>query len=455
MSLSNLKHAICELPRGGKILVLNTGAQIPPESEAMLQALHSRSVGGVIEHLEKLAKNGPEKFMSMFYVGYNHKSIGDCGSATLFIEGVSMLAAKAIQDSQLYSGQESSTRYIDFAKQKFHNPIGSSEASGVLDKWRDFYLFGLDPLKEHLRQKFPLEAGEDEKTYEKAIDARAFDIMRGFLPAGASTNLAWHTNLRQMADRIMILRHHPLQEVREIAIGAESVLKKAFPSSFGHKIYSKTEEYNAFWMTDKYYFSQTHPADFKMVKNNVDFLLLEQNKEILKRRPQKTELPKYLAECGTLQFEFLLDFGSFRDIQRHRAVIQRMPLVTMDHGFAPWYLEEMPSSLRNIASLLVTEQERTIRTFTMGKELAQYYIPMGYQLPNRLTGDLPALVYLVELRASSMVHPTLQKRAVQIAQVLEGLFGSYGLKLHIDLDSNPGRFDIRRGEQDIVEVEVV
>jgi thymidylate synthase ThyX len=51
--------------------------------------------------------------METFYVGYGHASIADCGSTTIFIEGISILADKAIQDWQLYSGQETSTRYID------------------------------------------------------------------------------------------------------------------------------------------------------------------------------------------------------------------------------------------------------------------------------------------------------------------------------------------------------
>jgi len=73
--------------------------------------------------LEVLAEKGADNFMSKFYVGYGHKSIGDCGSITLFIEGVSMLGAKAIQDTKLYNGQEASTRYIDFSKQPILNPL--------------------------------------------------------------------------------------------------------------------------------------------------------------------------------------------------------------------------------------------------------------------------------------------------------------------------------------------
>lgn len=57
----------------------------------------------MIEHLKRVESVGPEKFMKSYYVGYGHKSIGDCGTTTIFVENVSMLAAKAIQDTQLYA----------------------------------------------------------------------------------------------------------------------------------------------------------------------------------------------------------------------------------------------------------------------------------------------------------------------------------------------------------------
>src|SRR5262245_27953558 len=90
---------------------------LTPEDVAMLQALYSRSAESVDVHLEKVKETGSGRFMESYYVGYTHKSIADCGSTTVFIEGVSMLAAKAIQDWPLYSGQETSTRFIDFSKQ--------------------------------------------------------------------------------------------------------------------------------------------------------------------------------------------------------------------------------------------------------------------------------------------------------------------------------------------------
>ncbi len=447
MDIKSINHTSKNIVGGGTVLILNTGSVITPESEAMLQALHSRSIGGIKNHLEVLSQKGPEKFMSTFYVGYGHKSIGDCGTCTLFIEGVSMLAAKAIQDWPLYSGQEASTRYIDFANQPFLDPKNSNETKELLETWREFYMKGLEVLKSDLPKRFPIQEGEDEKIYNKAILARAFDIMRSFLPSGATTNLAWHTNFRQAADHIQRLRHHPLEEVRNIASACDEALKEAFPSSFGHKLYDSTESYNSEWMQKEYYFTKETGTDFGLTRNMVDTEMLDSYKKILETRPAKTEIPKELNECGEVQFEFLLDFGSFRDIQRHRAVQQRMPLVVTTHGFEEWYLDELPEDFREEAEKLITSQEQKINNLDVSPFEKQYYIPMGYKLPNRVTGSLPHLVYLVELRATRFVHPTLRKRAIQMADRLRNVFKEQGLVIH--LDSDPDRFDVKRGEHDI------
>jgi thymidylate synthase ThyX len=444
---NSLKHTKVNLEDGGMVLVLDTGAVINPEAEAMLQALHSRSSKGVLSHLEIIKDKGPEKFMSSFYVGYGHKSIGDCGSCTIFIEGVSMLVAKAVQDWMLYSGQESSTRYIDFSKQRLKDPINTKRSSKILENWRKFYLNSQGLLRTDLIKRYPKDKNEDDTIYQKAISARSFDILRGFLPSGTTTNLAWHTNLRQAADKLTIMRNHPLKEVRNVANAILDCLKGAYPSSFSHKFFDKTEKYNENWISKQNYYTNRVCPDFKLVRNNINIKLLSKYKDALSSRPPKTELPKFIAECGTLQFEFLLDFGSFRDLQRHRAIIQRMPLLTMDHGFESWYSEELSDELRNKARKLIKEQGESIRSLNVTKEIAQYYIPMGYRVPNRITGDLPALIYLTELRSTRFVHPTLQKRAIQMANIMLNKFAKFGLVIHFD--NEIGRFDAARGKQDI------
>jgi len=448
MEFSDLIHTTRDLPNGGMVLVLDTGAVITPEAEAMLQALHSRSTNGVLDHLEILKKKGAEKFMSIFYVGYGHKSIGDCGSATVFIEGISMLAAKAIQDWRLYNGQESSTRYIPFGERLFLDPTNSKAGEDILERWRSFYLDNMESVVASLFERFSKGADEKDSDYEKAIRARGFDIMRGFLPAGATTNVAWRMELRQFADELMTLRNHPLDEVRLIAIETESALRAAYPSSFGHRQYDPTETYNRTWMARDYYFDPEHIDDFELSFNGIDLRQVDRHRDILMKRPPKTELPQFVANSGTVGFEFLLDFGSFRDIQRHRSIVQRMPLLTTRFGFESWYLQELPPDIREKALVLLKEQETSIAAIRLPKEFRQYYVAMGYRVPCSISGDLRALTYIIELRGTRFVHPTLRRRVFQMKDAIESILPLGCAVFHMDPD--PDRFDAKRGTHDIV-----
>ncbi len=443
--ISDLRHTYVKFKNSGEIIILDTGAVINAESEAMLQALHSRSTGGLKNHLEILAKKGAENFINNFYVGYGHKSIGDCGSTTAFIEGVSMLAAKAIQDNPLYSGQESSTRYVDFSRQQFINPTQTQNGNEILEMQREFYIAAQEQTKEHLKKTYLIKDGENDLVYQKAVNARTFDIVRCLLPAGASTNLAWHTNLRQAADKMLFLRHHPLREVREISKGLEDALKKHHPNSFGQKRYLETESYQDL-MADEYFYHDSNSPKNPIVdfsKINVDEI--KRYKELFDKRPAKTEIPKFLSQIGTLSVEFQLDFGSFRDIQRHRAISQRMPLLTADLGFNQWYVENLPETIRKKLPKHLEKINQKIANLGVSKEEAQYFLPMGYNTSNRFSGDLPATIYMVELRNSRFVHPTLQEVAQSIAAQIKDK-----LNIKIYSDDEPNRFDTKRGEHDIL-----
>lgn len=449
MDISELKHFTQGDPNKGPfVLVLYDGALITAEDLAMLQSLYSRSPKSVLQHLEQLAKVGSGKFMAQFYVGYGHKSIGDCGNTSIFIEGVSMLVAKAIQDGALYCGQEVSTRYLDFAVAMFINPLELLADENPQEWLRAFYVEAMPTLKEELKARYPMGAEEKEAVYEKAIAARAFDILRAFLPAGAATNLAWTTNLRQAADKLGWLRAHPLQEVHVIADMIEKALQEAHPNSFGHKRYEASENYREACMEKDYYFSPMYWIEEVILKRNtLDLSLMLEHAEAIKSRPARTELPKHLAEAGTLQFEFALDFGSFRDIQRQRAVIQRMPMLTPKIGFHDWYLNQLGPELRAKAQDLILKIKHwwTRNVAEYSEEELQYYLPMGQQVACRVTGDLPALVYLVELRSGSTVHPTLREVAQEMGKQIHAL----GIPVYID-ESDMGRFDVKRGTQDIV-----
>jgi thymidylate synthase ThyX len=446
-----------ELP-GTKLLIID---DLAPEDLAMLQALYSRSAESAETHLEKVRQAGSGKFMSKFYIGYNHKSIADCGTTTMFIEGVSMLAAKAVQDWPLYSGQETSTRFIDMSKQRIVDPVGTDRSGELLQAWMTFYTSKQDRVADTVRERYPRGPEELEKDYEGAVKARTFDILRGFLPAGITTQLSWHSNLRQASDHLATLANHPAEEIRGIAGVLQKMFVEQYPSSgtVGQAAVSAVTDEGAAraarqaWemlTAAKYtYSAQPRSQHIKGVTlrtslDNDEMGLME---GMLNKRPRGCVLPHFLTDLGQLWFSFHLDFGSFRDIQRHRNGVCRMPLLTTDGGFEPWYLEQLDKETVVEASQLISFLKGAISTITDDPIQRQYYTAMGFRVPCQVTYALPAAVYVMELRSGKTIHPTLRRTIHGMVEEFRKQYPSF--TLHVDTD--PDGWTVRRGRQTITE----
>jgi len=420
--------------------------EFSPQDNAMLQALYSRSPLSVETHVDKVRKAGSGKFMKRFYVGYGHSSIADCGSTTIFVEKLSILADKALQDWPLYSGQETSTRYVDMSKQSIIDPIKSVESKIIIKKWMDFYIGNQERVGDYLKEKYPIKEGENENVYEKAIKARVFDILRGFLPGGITTQLSWHTNLRQAWDKLSMMSHHPVKEMSDIAKEILKNLKEKYPHSFSHNLDKSQEAYRKFTMEKFNYFNPKEHPKFK-ASTTINKNKLNEYKQVFSKRPARTGLPIFLAELGNVTFDFLLDYGSFRDVQRHRNGSCRMPLLTTKFGFNDWYIDQLPSDVKKEAEKLIKEQIKAIKKLKVSPNKAQYCVALGFNVPCRITYGLPATTYVTELRSGKAVHPTLRKISHKMRASMMRMFPE--LKLYCDMDLDD--WDIRRGLQDIKE----
>jgi thymidylate synthase ThyX len=451
-----------------KIKVIDGRDVANPEDVAMLQALYSRSALSVDDQLAKVDKTGSARFMDNYVVGYGHKSIADCGTTTVFIEGVSTLAAKAIQDWPLYSGQETSTRYIDMSRQPIVDPAGSAASVAILNRWMEFYVGAQGKVTSAIRERHPRLEGQEENVYERAVKARTFDILRAFLPAGITTQLSWHTNLRQASDHLVLLMDHPSMEVRQVADWVRRALEVKYPASgFGESqasvagIGKDSSGQDARRAWEKMVAEHaTYPAAFDEVYKEVvsgrpvfQYVYNRDRarpfEEVMKSRPRGAILPHFMSNFCYVSYNFLLDFGSFRDIQRHRNGVCRMPMLTSSHGFEPWYLEELgrlDESLLGRAKALIAEQKLATEALHIDYVSEQYYVPLGARVPVRVTYGLPAAVYVMELRSGKMVHPTLRRAMHKMAKEFQVALGDK-VALHVDLDSSD--WDVRRGTQTI------
>ncbi|NCC22277.1 MAG: hypothetical protein EOM26_07415 [Alphaproteobacteria bacterium] len=461
----------------GKIFVYD---DLHPEDNAMLQALYSRSPNTVVEHVEKVKAAGSGKFMERYYIGYGHSSIGDCGSTTIFIEDVSMLVAKAVQDNALYSGQEASTRYLDFSQRPMIDPYNDPRSAAIQAGWIDIYNRAMPVVRESLAVVYPFESRtyKTEQSWQKAIHARAFDVLRSLLPVGTSTLLSWHTNLRQARDHLRLLKSHPLEEIRMIASNVFDVLLSRYGNSFnGEEMDENSARYadrDAFArqnaiedhvLMPRAVTGELDESDVRRIRDGeviVDSSLVasetanRREEKAFCNRPKGAPLSRRLLQYGVYNSFFLLDFGSFRDLQRHRNGYCPVPLVSNEFGFHQWYLDELKSILPNETysplKQEIDEQLRAIETLAFPDSQRdplkdQYLYPMGMACLCQLSYSIPQMVYVTELRSNKTVHPSLRVIAQQLGHALQKEHPA--LKLYVD--HNQDSWTSKRGEQDITE----
>lgn len=436
---------------------------VNPEDRAMIQALYSRSSDKAIDQIKALREGmkDSDRFMDKFYVGYAHKSIGDCAETTLFIENVSMLAAKAIQDNALYRGQECSSRYIDFRHQRFHTP-NSDLAKGeeVQKNWRELYLKVLDIMTEHFEKTFAAE--KEGLGWKNACKAKALDVARGFLPAGTTTNLSWTTDFRQAADKIEELLFHPLEEVRDIADKAVYILSKLYPGSF-KKLFKAYNSGSGLFVDPVYAKTYHYPANMELGDcqcgndNTVNVAALTDIEHLFEGRQRGERLPKWLRRYGTVTFQEKIDFGSFRDLQRHRAAVIPNVMLTPDNLIHPWYLNQIKDCGDEVYHHVLanlSNQHNIIDNFLCPKPLDEfdimYYLPMGTQVDMEITMDVGQMIYMLELRSYVGVHPTVRAFMKEVHEFYMGL----GLSIPVHVDERPsGPLYLKRGTQTITKKE--
>lgn len=450
-----------------------------PEDNAMLQALYSRSPASVVTHLDKVKASGSGKFMDSYYVGYGHASIGDCGTTTVFMENYSMLAAKAIQNNPLYSGQEASTRYLDFSAQPMVDPFHTEETTAILNRWIEIYNHFMPLMKEAIAKEHPFNPNEykSEKQWAGAVAARAFDTLRGLIPLGCTTLFSWTTNLRQARDHLMKIATHPLPEVREMAIRTFNQIKMKYPHSFnGFELDIENERYAERHDYEKNNalldHIQDYPSIIRRYQLNTDEQdvirnggiitrtsgmdvagLLRDCKTILTQRPQGSNLPQHLKAYGFATFAFQLDYGGFKDLQRHRGGVSMTipPLLDGTFGFHSWYLNEyerlLPDNGRELVRAINDQFADIHELKAQGRDplLLQYFYTHGTSCPVTLSYTLPQVAYVAELRSQKTVHPSIRPLMQQMARWMQETFP--GIACYADFEADG--WTAKRGDQDI------
>jgi len=206
-------------------------------------------------------------FFDRVLVGYGDDSVAQLGGAHLALEGISNVAAKAVEDSRVgVAFLEKSTRYVRFDQRDaggrwlFHaeerlcaSPHREAFLT-LMDGLFSAYAAQIEPMLEGIRRLLPIElvevrhpatgeplawadvAGNEEllqaarRAYGATVRAHACDVMRGYLPGATRTNVGIFASGQAYEHLINRLLSHPLGELNALGGALKAELDELIPA---------------------------------------------------------------------------------------------------------------------------------------------------------------------------------------------------------------------------------
>ena len=288
---------------------------------------------------------------------------------------------------------------------------------------------------------------------EIEIKNMAFDSVRYLLPAAALTNLGMTVNARSLEWAIAKLMTHSLEELQEIGSEVKEAAIKVTPTLIkytNHNQYlgetSKEMGQLAQSMVGKQT-SYDHPgvllvqydadAEDKVITGllyrflQLPYLQIQEKARAMKREEKEIIIDAALNKLGKFDrplrefehiyftFDVLMDYGAFRDVQRHRMCTQTNQEFSAEHGYTtPPEIKEAGFEKEFTNCMKKAKDAFETITKTMPKE-AQYIIPLAYNKRVLMTMNLRELFHFIKLRSGKMGHTSYRKIAQQMYTLIK------------------------------------
>ena len=416
-----------------------------------------------------------QEFYDRILDGYGDDSIGELGGAHLALEQVSNIASKAIEDCRIGgSPLEKSTRYVRFDQKTANGWQYLRESAIMASRHADRYLAAMDtlfqtysdmmdPLISLLKERIP--QGETPKAaYDASVRARACDALRGLLPASTLTNVGVFGNGRFFESLIVKLRMSPLGELCSLGESAQEELDKVIPSfvrrskpehrhfaGFAQHRETVRKALNKAAETERTYRNDSELREVTLVHHDPDAeervlaaILYSQGHQpfaaclahahamdaqqrdrlydaYLSGRENRRHKPGRALEHARYTFDILADFGSYRDLQRHRMLTQERQLLSTRHGYIVPALVEDAGFAASYREALDNAAECFQQIEKDMPQEAQYCVPFAFRLRWHMAINLRALLWLCELRTVPQGHEDYRRIAQGMCRAVQAV----------------------------------
>jgi thymidylate synthase ThyX len=432
-----------------------------------------------------------EELYDRVFFEYGDDSVAQLGGVHLACEQASNLLTKVLEWGRLMSYLEQSTRYIAYdtrigGRYRFYRDpevLGSALGTryvGDMDRLFDTYGELVPLVAEFFRQRFPKEEADTDFVYRQAIRAKAFDSLRGILPAASLSNVGIYGTGQGYEQLLLRMRAHPLPEARAYADLMLSELRKVIPS-FLKRV--DLDDRGVAWST---YLASTRTAMEEMAERLfpagessaaspeaalggdadaavrlVDFDPDGEVKLVASMLYQYTQLPETQIEARVramspderiavvrayvgertnrrhkpgralerLQYRFdvLADYGAFRDLQRHRMLTIEWQPLSPRHG----YTRPDAVDLAGQTGAFDAAMERSAALYdalaSRFPAQAPYAVSLAYKVRFMLHLNAREAMHLIELRSTPQGHPAYRIVAQDMHRLIDEQAGHHAV----------------------------
>ncbi len=421
-----------------------------------------------------------EQLYDRVFFEYGDDSVAQLGGVHLACEHASNLLTKILEWGRLMAYLEQSTRYIAYdsrlanGRYRYHRDPAILDSSlgaryvGDMDRLFDAYRDLLPVVKEWFASRYPRADGDSDFVWRRAVAAKAFDALRGMLPAAATSNVGIYGTGQAYEALLVRLRVHPLPEARAYGELMLTELRKVIPSWVKRVdvadrggAWSAYLEKNATVMGDlaaalfgppeadpaalapddgpqvtlvdwdpegevklvgAMLYPFTHLSE-RAVLDRVAAMTVDERLDVVRayvgERVSRRQRPGRALERVGYRFDVLSDYGAFRDLQRHRMLTVEWQDLTPYHGYtrpaavdAAGGAEVFDGAMARSAALYDALGDQ------FGAAQAGYAVALAYRVRYSLQLNAREAMHLLELRTSPQGHPEYRKVGQQMHRLI-------------------------------------
>jgi thymidylate synthase ThyX len=449
------------------------------EQIAVAFAMTSRRPEPFDEIAEQVSQEKAADFHERWVLGYGHASVAEHAVVHLALENLSRLACDVLEDNRLASYTEKSSRYQVLEKGSYYipkelqaEPELSDKYSGACDALFDLYSKLIDGTIDYLKTVYPQREKERDTAYALRLRREATDTCRSVLPASTLTNVGITANARVLEHAISKLMSGTLIEEREVGLEIREQSRIITPTLIKYaeeNTYLKSVAQNKWGdNVSRSSASKQGPLDSPITASLVRWdenaesklataLLYSRSSETYAEVSDRVNdmsdgdidavISSSLADIGdhdaparefemiNYTFEFLMDYGAYREYKRHRMQSYIPQVLTVQNGYRCLKLVE-ESGLKDVyEDTLGRVDQAYLDVASWSPNVAQYLVTHGHYCRILAQMNLRECYHLFKLRSADLAHFSIREPILEALKIVVGLHPR--LFKHIQLRNYP------------------